>query len=162
MSKRSRCTVQFKNETLCYCWSADECNFIARYKSNCQRPRNGTVKRPFHKVTLSGSALPLKQQWNLSRAIVHEVSRWFPTAAARVRGREEHLEYVMDKMALVSDFIRILRFPLPIIIPPISPILIITQVGTIRLMVDTVPSEHNWTPPPPRFELINYKHWNLN
>jgi hypothetical protein len=39
----------------------------------------------------------------LGRAIAQAVSRWLPTAAARV------------------GFLRVLRFPLPIFIPPISP-----------------------------------------
>jgi hypothetical protein len=44
-------------------------------------------------------------------------------------------------------FLRVLRFPLPII-PPISPSSQSPRVGTIGLLVAAVPSGPNWTPPP--------------
>jgi hypothetical protein len=48
-------------------------------------------------------------------------SRWLPTTAARVRTLSGHVEFVMDQVALGQIFLRVLRFPLPIIIPPNSP-----------------------------------------
>jgi hypothetical protein len=55
------------------------------------------------------------------RAIAQAVSRWLPTAAARVQN-PGHVEFVVDKVALGQvGFLRVLGFPLPIYIPPISP-----------------------------------------
>jgi hypothetical protein len=54
------------------------------------------------------------------RAIAQAVSRWLSTAAARVRARGSgHVEFVVDKVALGQ--VRVLRFPLPIFVPPIAP-----------------------------------------
>jgi hypothetical protein len=55
------------------------------------------------------------------RAVVQSISRWLPTAAARVRVRAKHVGFVVDKAALGQLFPQVLRFPLPIIIPPIVP-----------------------------------------
>jgi hypothetical protein len=46
--------------------------------------------------------------------------RSLPTAAARIRARSGHVGFVVDKVAR-AGFLRELRFPLPIIIPPNSP-----------------------------------------
>jgi hypothetical protein len=54
-------------------------------------------------------------------AVAQAVSRWLPTAAACVRGRSGHMGFVVDKAGSGAGFLRVLRFPLPIIIPPISP-----------------------------------------
>jgi hypothetical protein len=51
------------------------------------------------------------------RAIAQAVSRWFPTAAARVRARIWQVGFVVDKVALGQVFLRVHRFPLPIFIP---------------------------------------------
>jgi hypothetical protein len=52
------------------------------------------------------------------RAIAQAVSRWFPTAAARVRARV----WLCDgPSGTGAGFLRVLRFPLPIFIPPIVP-----------------------------------------
>jgi hypothetical protein len=45
-------------------------------------------------------------------------SRWFPTAAARIRVRSGHVGFEVDK---VAGFLQVLRFPLLIIIPPNFP-----------------------------------------
>jgi hypothetical protein len=56
----------------------------------------------------------------LGRAVAEAVNRWFPTAAARVLIRAAF--WVCDgQSGTGAGFLRILRFPLPIIIPPISP-----------------------------------------
>jgi hypothetical protein len=47
------------------------------------------------------------------------VSRWFPTAAARVRVRAPR-GVCGGQSGIVAGFLLVLRFPLPII-PPISP-----------------------------------------
>jgi hypothetical protein len=56
------------------------------------------------------------------RAIIQAVSRRLQTAAARVRARSGHVEFVVDKVALGQVFSEYFGFPcLPIIIPPNSP-----------------------------------------
>jgi hypothetical protein len=57
----------------------------------------------------------------LGRATAQAVSRWLPTAAARVRARVRSCEICGGQSAKVEGFSRVLRFPLPIFIPPIVP-----------------------------------------
>jgi hypothetical protein len=58
---------------------------------------------------------------NLGRAIAQAVSRWIPTAAARVRSRVWSSGICGGQSGAVAGFFRVLRFPLPIFIPPNSP-----------------------------------------
>jgi hypothetical protein len=51
------------------------------------------------------------------RAIAQAVSRWLPTAAARVRTRFWQMGFLVDKVALGEFFLQVLRLPLPIFIP---------------------------------------------
>jgi hypothetical protein len=53
----------------------------------------------------------------LGRAIAQAVSRWLPTAAARVWP----CGICGGQTAAGAGFLRVLRFPLPIFIPPIAP-----------------------------------------
>jgi hypothetical protein len=53
------------------------------------------------------------------RAVAQAVSRWLPTAAALVRVRAACGVYG-GQNGTGAGFLRVLRFPLPIIIPPIS------------------------------------------
>jgi hypothetical protein len=55
------------------------------------------------------------------RAIVQAVSRWLPTAAARVQTRIWSRGICGGHSGGGAGFLRVLRFPLPIFIPPISP-----------------------------------------
>jgi hypothetical protein len=55
------------------------------------------------------------------RAIAQAVSRWLPTAAARVRARVWSCGICGGQSGAGAGFLRVLRFPLPIFIPPISP-----------------------------------------
>jgi hypothetical protein len=54
------------------------------------------------------------------RAVAQAISRWFPTAAARVRVRAA-CGVCGGQSGTGAGLLRVLRFPLPIIIPPISP-----------------------------------------
>jgi hypothetical protein len=65
---------------------------------------------------------PPNQNCNSSegRAVAQAVSRWLPTAAARVRFRTA-CGVCGGQSGTGAGFLRVLRFPLPIIIPPISP-----------------------------------------
>jgi hypothetical protein len=55
------------------------------------------------------------------RAIVQAVSRWHPTAAARVRSRVWSSGICGGQSGVGAGILRVLRFPLPIFIPPIAP-----------------------------------------
>jgi hypothetical protein len=55
------------------------------------------------------------------RAVAQTVSRWLPTAAARVRVREA-CGVCGGQSGTRAGFLRVLPFPLPMI-PPISPLL---------------------------------------
>jgi hypothetical protein len=54
-------------------------------------------------------------------AISQAVSRWLPTAAARVRARIESCGICGEQSGTGAGFLRILQFLLPIFIPPIAP-----------------------------------------
>jgi hypothetical protein len=54
------------------------------------------------------------------RAIAQAASRWLPTAAARVRSRVWSGEICGGKSGVGAGFLRVLRIPLPIFIPPIT------------------------------------------
>jgi hypothetical protein len=69
---------------------------------------------------------------NKGRAIAQAVSRWLPTAAARVRGGQS---------GAGAGFLRVLWFPLPIFIPPNSPSSQSPGAGIIGKLVADVPSE---------------------
>jgi hypothetical protein len=58
----------------------------------------------------------------VGRAVIQAVNRWLPTAAVRVRDRAEHLGVCSGQSGTGADFLRVLLFPLPIIIPPVSPL----------------------------------------
>jgi hypothetical protein len=54
------------------------------------------------------------------RAIAEAVSRWLPTAAARVRSRVWSGGICGGRSGAGAGFLRVLRFPLPIFIPPVT------------------------------------------
>jgi hypothetical protein len=56
----------------------------------------------------------------IGRAIDQAVSRRLPTAAARVRGRVWPCGICGGQSDTGTDFLRVLRFPLPILIPSIA------------------------------------------
>jgi hypothetical protein len=79
-------------------------------------------------------------------AVAQAVSRWLPTAVARVRVRAA-CGICGGQSGTGAGFLRVLRFPLPII-PPISPSSSLSPGdGTIGLLVAAVPSGP-WIPPP--------------
>jgi hypothetical protein len=55
------------------------------------------------------------------RAIAQAVSRWLPTAVARVQTRVKSCVICGGHSVTEADFLRVLRVPLPIFIPPIAP-----------------------------------------
>jgi hypothetical protein len=82
------------------------------------------------------------------RAIAQAVSRWLPTAAARVRARIRSCGICGGQSGAGAGFLRVLRFPLPIFIPPISPQLppSIIWGRCNRPVVAAVPSGLSLTP----------------
>jgi hypothetical protein len=72
----------------------------------------------FHKDWFSHSKL---NGGKGGRAITQAVSRWLPTTAAQVRVRAA-CGVCGGQNGTGAGFLRVLRFPLPIIIPPISPL----------------------------------------
>jgi hypothetical protein len=57
----------------------------------------------------------------MGRAIAQAVSRWFPTAAARVRARVWSCGICGGQSGSRAHFLRVLRFTLLIFVPPITP-----------------------------------------
>jgi hypothetical protein len=80
---------------------------------------------------------------NEDRAISQAVSRWFPTGAARVRAQVWSSGICGGQSGAGAGFLRVLRFPLPIFIPPNSPLSQSPGAGTIGHSVADVPSEPN-------------------
>jgi hypothetical protein len=76
----------------------------------------------------------------LGRAIAQAVSRWLPTAAARVRARVLSNGICGGQSGTGAGFLQVLRFPLPIFIPPISPLSYSPGAGKIDHSVADVPS----------------------
>jgi hypothetical protein len=65
------------------------------------------------------------------RALAETVSRWLPTAAARVCARSGHVVFVLDKVVLGQVFSEYLGFP----------------CQPLFQLVADVPSVPSWTPP---------------
>jgi hypothetical protein len=55
------------------------------------------------------------------RALAQAISRWLPTAAARVRSQVRSCGICGGQSGTVAGFLQVLRFPLPILIPPTTP-----------------------------------------
>jgi hypothetical protein len=53
--------------------------------------------------------------------IAEAVSRWLPTAAARVRARVWSCGICGGRSGAGAGFLQVLQFPLPIFVPPIGP-----------------------------------------
>jgi hypothetical protein len=59
--------------------------------------------------------------YQVGRATAQAVSHWLPTAAARIRARVWSSGICGGQSGVGAGFLRVLRFPLPIFIQPISP-----------------------------------------
>jgi hypothetical protein len=56
----------------------------------------------------------------MGRAIAQAVSRWLPTAAARVRAQAWSFGISGVQSGTVAGFLQLIRFPLPIFFPPVA------------------------------------------
>jgi hypothetical protein len=63
----------------------------------------------------------MRQGVSDGRVLAQAVSRWLHTAAARVRAQVRHCGICGGQSGTGAGFLRVLRFPLSIIIPPNSP-----------------------------------------
>jgi hypothetical protein len=101
------------------------------------------------------------------RAIAQAVSHRPPTMAARVWTQVRSCGICIGRSGTGAGFLRVLRFPLPILIPPIAPHVIITRyTGILRQIVADVPSGLSLTPPQAKLNIfmlrrnyLPYKQW---
>jgi hypothetical protein len=110
-------------------------NLQTRYLPDANQKRRYPSQLPpygcfedFHVVTASHHALRAKLIH--SRAIAEAVSRWLPTAAARVQSRVWSSGICGGQSGAGAGFLQVLRFPLPFI-PPNSPSSLPPGPGTI-------------------------------
>jgi hypothetical protein len=60
-------------------------------------------------------------QNKIGRVIAQAVSRWLPTSAARIRDQVRSCGILGGQSGIWAGFLRVFRFPLPILIPPTAP-----------------------------------------
>jgi hypothetical protein len=84
----------------------------------------------------------------IGRALAQELIRWLPTAAAQVRAQVWSCGICGGQSGAWARFLRVLRFPLKIFIPPTAPQLPspIIWGWYNRPVVAAVPSGHSLTP----------------
>jgi hypothetical protein len=103
---------------MCFRWWSDACS-----KNTCKSfPTTQWHTAP---VTWLGKATRSKS-WSTKilhkvRAVVQAVGRRLPTAAARVQARVRSCGICGGQSGTETGFLRVLRFPLPILIPPSAP-----------------------------------------
>jgi hypothetical protein len=73
------------------------------------------------KQTHFGQANKLYYVLRTGRAIAQAVSSWLPTAAVQVRAQVGSCGICGEQSGAGAGFLRVLRFPLPILIPPTAP-----------------------------------------
>jgi hypothetical protein len=86
----------------------------------------------------------------VGRAIAEAAIRWLPTEAARVRAQVWSSGICGGQSGAGSDFLRVLRFPLPNFSPPNSPSSESPGAGTIGQKWPTCRVDPVWTPHPLR------------
>jgi hypothetical protein len=85
-------------------------------------PSTPSCYRGIFPFVLSGRNLApqfFREHWG--RAIAQVVSRWFRTAAARVRSQVRSCGICGGQSGIEAGFLRVLQCPLPILIPPTAP-----------------------------------------
>jgi hypothetical protein len=97
----------------------------------------GPISYETHYASATNFNLPVLLRETAGRAIAQAVSRWLPTGAARVRTR---VWSSGGQSGAGAGFLRVLRFPLPIFIPPNSPSSQSPGAGIISQLVAELPS----------------------
>jgi hypothetical protein len=110
----------------------------------------GQLKNP---MTACPHVVSGQSKFNRGLAIAQTVSRWLPTAAAPVRARVWSGWICGGQSGAGAGFLRVLRFPLPIFIPPNSPSSHSPGAGTIGQYMADVPSGPSLDSTPPLCEL---------
>jgi hypothetical protein len=82
------------------------------------------------------------------RAIAQAVCRWLPTEAARVRAQVWSIGICGGQSGAGAAFLRVLRLPLPVFIPPNSPSSQLPGESTIGQKWPTCRLDPIWTSPP--------------
>jgi hypothetical protein len=98
---------------------------------------NGAFLRKKHKSKKGVTCL-------IGSAIAQAVSRWLPTAAARLRVRGKHVRFVVDKVALGEVFSEYFGFPCQ---SSFHQFLLQHNHPGLAQLVAAVPRGPNWTPP---------------
>jgi hypothetical protein len=83
-----------------------------------RRSPQSLIKWPNRRVTRPSNRFNVEEN---GRATAQAVSRWLPTTAARVLARVRLRGICGGQSGTVAGFLRVLRFPLPIFIPPTAP-----------------------------------------
>jgi hypothetical protein len=76
----------------------------------------------------------------LGRAVAQTVSRWFPTAATRVRVQAKSFGICDGRNSTEEGFLRVLEFLLSILVPPNTPYSSSSGAGTIGQLVANIQS----------------------
>jgi hypothetical protein len=74
-----------------------------------------------HDLICRRDGKPVTNRLSSGRAIAQAVSRQLPTEAARVRAQLQLCVIYGGQNSTGTGFLRVLRFPLPILIPPTAP-----------------------------------------
>jgi hypothetical protein len=82
----------------------------------------------------------LVRYWAIGRAVAQAVSHRLPTAAVRVRDQVMPCGICGGQSGTGAGFLRVLRLPLPSLIPTTAPHSSSTGAGTIGQLVVDVPS----------------------
>jgi hypothetical protein len=123
--KRAYCTVAYQRTSASVlCYSGFQAVLIEPLASN-QLPlwlRYSGFQASCLNIVLQSNTFVLSFMWAyLGRAIAQAISRWLPTAAARVRARVWSCEICGGQSGAGAGFLRVLRLPLPIFILPTAP-----------------------------------------
>jgi hypothetical protein len=103
---------------------------------------------PKNSFVLESSSSGVQPEYLLGCAIAQAVSRQVPTEAAQVRAQVKSCWICGGQSGTGTGFLRVLRFPLQILIPPTAPhsSSISSGAGTIGQLVADVPSGLSLTP----------------
>jgi hypothetical protein len=106
----------------------------------------------FHYVIRLSRIKVIKMIFNCSvyirRDIAQAVSRWLPISVIRVRGRSGSDGICGGQTGAGAGFLRVIRFPLPILVPRNSLSSQSPGAGTISQKWPTCQVGPVWTPPP--------------